>query len=1041
MKSRLVGREKLPIYIVGILLVLASLFAFQQEAIASITGKIAGVVKDAETGEALPGANIIIVGTTMGAAADVDGYYFMIGVPPGVYSTQARMMGYESVTQTGVEASAGHTTPLDFELKPTTIAGKGITVKAKREIVKMDVSASLISSKAEEIEAVPLVTEVGQFLNMQAGIANWEIRGGGMDQTAFMADGLFLVDNRTNAFLMSPNLSTVQELNVIKGGFNAEYGNVRSGVINIITKEPSREKYHGSANFRYSPPHYKHRGPSVFDHNSFILRPYLDTKDSVCWKGTTVWDPDTVNQYYPSSWEGWITYGVAHGMTPEEARDRFIWLHCAEGVEDLVPSGYKGHSRERKYGNLPDWNVDASFGGPVPAIGGFLGDLTFLVSYRTNWEQFGLPVTQDIDYYKEQNASLKLISHITKNMKITGELMHERVNSVASYLNGENQGGNTGLGYGIGDPGGYMWGGDAVFWSEYSYGESDFKALYYPAALAPFNVFKNMQGLTIDHALSDKTFYTLRVTHLTSENECFGYLGTDRVDGIAERDTTTVIHFGSVGESEAPYGYWTAEGPKLTTSALYYGAHCAGEVDTSTTKTINVKFDLSSQINKYNEMKTGFIYNYDDLYEHAEKNRWESTWESWQIDWEHCPHRGGAYIQDKIEFEGIIANIGLRMDYNNPNCEWPTLDKYSRYLTAYYKDTLKSDNPPVEIMETAKGHLKISPRVGISHPITENAKLYFNYGHFYSMPPSIEMYRIHWSRESSPVGGLGNPSADLPKTVAYELGADFNIGEMFLLHLAGYYKDVTEQSNWVWYTDYDWTVNYATPENNWYEDIRGFELRLEKRVGRFVDGWVNYDYRINTQGRVGRSNYYEDPVLQKTSGLHDPFQEKPLPRPRATANIRFKAPKEWGPILGDYDLSFYYEWEAGWYMTWDPIQPANPRYYMNLQWQPWRKVNLRLTKGLSFAGTNLSLFFEVNNLFDWTYLNGEGFQDDTDRDRYLKSLKLELYKDPGFEAYEGGDDKPGDLKSKDKPYIDDPNVTFLGFTNPRFFVFGIRYDF
>jgi outer membrane receptor protein involved in Fe transport len=290
--------------IVFVLLTLLFFFAFTQEAIAATTGKIAGTVTDSETGEPLPMVNCIIEGTYMGGACDYEGDYFIINVPPGIYSVTARMMGYESVTKTDIIVSVDHTTPVNFELRPVTIEVPGIEVVARREIIKMDISASEVVSLPEEIDVTPLVVDIEDFINLQAGIEGFEIRGGGVEQTSFMLDGLMLVDNQRNEIIAKPNISSIKEFVMVKGGFNAEYGNVRSGVINIITKEGSVDKYNGTINFRYRPPGLKHSDVSVFNPDNFYLRPYLETEDSVCWLGTSQWDEETQKQYRP--FEGWI---------------------------------------------------------------------------------------------------------------------------------------------------------------------------------------------------------------------------------------------------------------------------------------------------------------------------------------------------------------------------------------------------------------------------------------------------------------------------------------------------------------------------------------------------------------------------------------------------------------------------------------------------------------------------------------------------------------------------------------------------------------
>jgi hypothetical protein len=1080
MKSTRKKRGLLTKWVIGGVLVIFSLLAFNQSVKAAASGKIAGVVVDAETGEPLPGANVIIEGTTMGAATHPDGFFFILNVSPDIYNVQASMMGYESVTKTGVNVTTDHTTKMTFRLKPTVIPGEGVTVKAESEVIKMDVSSSIVSAKTDEIEAVPLVTNIGDYVNLQSGVHNWEVRGGSMDQTTFMANGLMLVDNRSNSMLMEPNISTVKELNIIKGGFNAEYGNVRSGIINVITKDPSPKEYHGTINFRYIPAQIKHRGPTVFEHNNYMLRPFLDTitlpnGENVAFYGTDAWTDtlvygesgkDTISQY-KTDWEGWNTWGPQNNMTPEQAYELFIWTHCAEGVLDLVPENYQGHSRDRSYGNEPDWNVDGAFGGPVPLIGQYLGDLAFLASYKTDYQQFGLPVTQGLEFYHDWSTSLKLTSHISDNMKLSVEAMKEVVYTLGAYASGEKSGGSVGIlggsSYGKGDPGSFFTGGDDVFKkesSEYVDGEWGLNVLYYPSAFSPAVIDKDMQGLSFDHFLSPNTFYTLRFTRISSKNRCNGVFGsnTDQsiikqiidpgVASLPKRDTITTYTLpNGIEVTENPYGY--VYNSTYYGDGAYTGGYGALQIDRSYVITYNLKFDITSQINRFNEVKSGFIFNYDDMHTYAEKNfPGYSGGEGWVIEWDHQPIRGGAYLQDKLEFEGFIVNLGLRMDYNNPNTEWPVLGTYPQILSAELKDTLRSDNLPSEVMETAEYQMQWSPRLGISHPIFENAKLYFNYGHFYSMAPSKEMYLMHFGKKSDPMAALGNPSAAMPKTVAYELGADFNIREMFRLHLAGYYKDVDRQTAWVQYESYYGMIHYATVENTNYEDIRGFELRFEKATGRFLKGWINYDYMVKTSGKVGREYYYEYTYKNQTQGMIDPKQETPLPQPRLNAFIQFSSHEKWGPIFRGLNLSFLYEWEAGSWESWNPFKIEDPKFENNIQWQPWRTINARLNKTISYAGINMNLFLEIQNLLDWKYLDPNGFGGGvgiiSDKEAYLTSLKLEMYDDPVFEEsedFQPGNDKVGDLCSEDKPYINDPNITFLAFHNPRKLVIGFKMDF
>jgi len=998
--------------LISLMLALIALFVYQEATLAGITGKIAGVIKDAATGEPLPAVNIIIEGTTLGGATDNEGHYFIINIPPGTYTLQASMVGYTVESRTGVIVNVDHTTPVDFNLSVTAIAGEEVTVTAEREIIPMDISASHIVADAEQIIEVPMVTDIAQYIHLQAGIEGNYIRGGGLDQTAFMMDGLIMVDNQANRPMMMVNLSSVKELNIIKGGFNPEYDNVRSGLINIVTKEGSPNLYHGSIDYRYSPPHYKHSGVSIFNHNNFYLRPYLD--EDVCWVGTRngAWDEEMQEKYY--EFMGWDAIAEKiEGMSAEDCRNLFMWRTLAEGSSALAPEGYE--RKEGKYGDKPDWNVDASFGGPVPYIGKYLGNLSFFTSYRNNWEAFGLPTYRD--YYKEQNVSLKLTSRITSSMKLTFEVLYGVINSVSK------QGQGAGIDY-------YLTSGDEIF----DYASSGSRDFYWGAARNPFDVYRSMQGISFDHVLSPSTFYNVRITHVFKNNFCGG--------PGKWRDPTPVVQFGNHWADEEPYGFYAETGQLTMENDQNYSGQGGTTRDWSELNTINVKFDLTSQIDKYNQIKFGWMVNYDDINSDYMQLMLVGLANTWKVKWRQYPYRVGAYVQDKLEFEGMIANFGVRLDYNDSNCEWFTVDRYSKYFKH------KEDFTEVCPKEPAKGHMKISPRLGVSHPISENAKLYFNYGHFYSMPVSDHMYRIRYQPYIAlGISSIGNPSADLPKTVAYELGVEYNVRNLFLIHLAGYYKDVSDQTGWVSYTNYDGSVDYDTIENNNYADIRGFELRIDKRFGRWITGWLNYNYMVTTSGYVGRKQYYQDERMARIYGLQNPYQSTPLARPVARASLNIRTPGDWGPTIagikpfGDIRWSTLFTWKAGRYMTWDPLLTYELKN--NLQWKGDHNFDARFSKRVRFGKYNLELFADINNLLNTKRLDTLGFSDTEDSDKYYESLHLPMYEGERYQeaGYIAGDDKPGDIKSDDKPYINMPNREFLTFLNPRTIFFGLKFDF
>ncbi len=210
------------------------------------TGKIAGRVVDQTTGDPLPFVNIIIVGTTLGAASDIDGYYSIINVPPGSYTVRASAIGYNSVTVENVRVSIDLTTQQDFQLSDTSIElGEEITVIATKPLIQKDQTATTAVVGADLISELP-VTEIGDVLELQAGIVvsqggDIHVRGGRSGQIAYQIDGVPVTDSYNGSTIVDVNTSAVQELQVISGAFNAEFGQALSGVVNLVTKDGSNE--------------------------------------------------------------------------------------------------------------------------------------------------------------------------------------------------------------------------------------------------------------------------------------------------------------------------------------------------------------------------------------------------------------------------------------------------------------------------------------------------------------------------------------------------------------------------------------------------------------------------------------------------------------------------------------------------------------------------------------------------------------------------------------------------------------------------------
>jgi hypothetical protein len=225
---------------------LSLLLISNQLIFAGTTGRLAGRITDAATGEPLPFVNVVIIGTTLGAATDIDGYYSIINVPPGNYDVKASAIGYSSLTYQDVKISIDLTTTIDFQLAEASIELEDeVVVVAAKPLVRMDQTSTASIIDDEVISKLP-VEGIGDILKLQAGVVvsssgDIHIRGGRSNQVVYQIDGVSVTDVYDGSSAVNVNQNAVQELQVISGAFNAEYGQAQSGVVNLVTKDGGSE--------------------------------------------------------------------------------------------------------------------------------------------------------------------------------------------------------------------------------------------------------------------------------------------------------------------------------------------------------------------------------------------------------------------------------------------------------------------------------------------------------------------------------------------------------------------------------------------------------------------------------------------------------------------------------------------------------------------------------------------------------------------------------------------------------------------------------
>ncbi len=218
------------------------------------TGKLSGTIKDAQTGEALIGANVVIEGTNFGSATNINGEYVILNIPPGKYNVKFSFIGYETLLLQDVVITIDQTTLLNVQLNSQSIQVGEVIVTARTPLIQKDVTSSISVITRQEIEALPVSTFT-ELLSLQAGVtgsgSNLHVRGGRSNEIAYMIDGTLVVDPLLGGLATNINNDAIQEMSLLSGTFNAEYGNSLSGVVNIVTRDGT-DKFSGKIEARTS---------------------------------------------------------------------------------------------------------------------------------------------------------------------------------------------------------------------------------------------------------------------------------------------------------------------------------------------------------------------------------------------------------------------------------------------------------------------------------------------------------------------------------------------------------------------------------------------------------------------------------------------------------------------------------------------------------------------------------------------------------------------------------------------------------------------
>jgi outer membrane receptor protein involved in Fe transport len=834
--------QKYSVFLLAVFFLLNNYFLY-----AGTTGKIAGKVFDKKTSEALIGVIINIVNTGMGANSDLDGNYFVINIPPGVYDLKASLIGYTPIVIKNVRVSVDQTTKIDFDMSEQTHQINDIVVSAGRIMVRKDLTSTESKVNGDNIAMLP-VDDIQSIVNLQAGVVDGHFRGGRSNEVKYLIDGVSVNDAYSGNTTLEAEVNSIQEVEVLTGTFNAEYGEALSGVVNQITKIAG-DKVAGSISAYsgdyFSPrkdlfPNINHLDPSrIYNFQGNVSGPVPGTGS-------------LLNFFLSGRYlndDGYI-YG-RRMFNPSDssnfsANDPKNWYVGATGDNKYVSMNYD--KRMTLQGKLA-FNVGGGGKGIV------LNSLYQDNQYRTYNNSFTLNPNGDYTYYQKSYL---------------GSLNYTLVLSNSAFIDF--------LG--------------SMFVSKY-------------------------QQYVFANPFDPRYVNPVRMTDVSGNAFLTG--GTE--NWHFDRTTTTLS-----AKTELT---WQINNTHQLKSGIEVEHHNLDYLD------YQIIIDASNQYKPVLPVPGSFNYN----------------------SYNSKPYQLAYYIQDKIELDYLVVNVGLRFDYFEPDGSYL---KNPDNIAA-----LDGKQPPFpdSLMAKAKPKYQVSPRIGISYPITDKGAIHISYGHFFQIPPFEYLYlnpnfRIPLTGNfPNNIGTtIGNTDLAPQQTVMYEIGLQQELTPVIGVTLTAYYKDIRNLLGSEIHIKNDF-LKFSKLINVDYGAVKGFTVSFEKR---FSDGFsANLDYTFQiakgdaSDPNAAFNNAQANPPIETNKQLVPLDWDR-----RHSLNFTITA-----GVPGNFIVSSIGKLGSG--LPYTPSLINQRTGLENSDNKPtYFNVDLYLTKYLELYGIQFSVFLKVYNLFD-----------------------------------------------------------------------------
>ncbi len=883
-------------FLLILMMLLSSEIIFSQ----TPTGSIFGIAKDS-TNTPLEGVTIKIKGSYLGAVSEADGKYKIEKVSEGTYTIVVAYIGYRTVEYTNIKVNEGQQKELNVSLNFTSFSvDQEIVVVGDRPLLDIEMTSSNHIISSDDISKSS-VNDIKDIVTQQAGVIMDDneiyIRGGRNYENSFLLDGVNVQDPLSGTgFGLQLSANSLEEVEVITGGYNAEFGQATSGVINARTKEGKYAEYNFFLSYNRDNLGFNKNSSTSF--NSDVVEFNLGGPEPISkylFKALKIKPPGEITFF------GNFYMGISDGFYVNRLKQEGLW-DAGSGLANHVYSSTFGGTR-------------------------------FAPRQDNNWYWLG-----------------KITWRFNPQMKLTYSFNQSvTINQNSSTL-------QTNLEYVEPSPG-YQFNFQDLLDNANTYTQN--------------SIFHT---LTWSHTTSPKSYYEIKL------NRFYTNLRAD-ANGTPWNQYTEPLDI-----TKPPFKYYYID-PLHTGIIPGDGFYDIGNPYTWHDHYVieySAKADYTNNFTPKSKLKAGIETSFQEMQLIDIYEPWIKPMGLNNDVYKVYPAFGDAYVQHSLQYKGMILNYGLRFDYwlpgkfvddavNNPAVVTIPDDIRKKYEEDTYN------------LFGRRWKGRISPRLGISHPITDNQTLFFSYGHFSKRPkPQFVYAKLNPQEAQSTFQKFGNPDLNPETTVSYELGLRNQFTNDDVLTLTAYYKniyDYVSTKNIIINSGRYIGQSFISYFNQDYARSRGVELEYIKRLARWFNGRFNLTYSVAT----GKSSSSDQGYLIVTQGAQETISENYLPwdRPfQASANLFFSIEKGKGifgfgrNVLDDINIKTRIFFESGKRYTPEiltgTLENGRPEYtvdYNNIYGDigdNWFYIDVDVDKAIKVYGMDFVINFSIKNLLNNT---------------------------------------------------------------------------